>query len=324
MPKRILRNLKLNAIAAVDRPCQEGAKAMILKRADDPAKGNGIDEDDDPASFPKKRRKDDDYTGAKNVDEEVKKQLDAAKATLTAIAKAFELDPDSATFGDDLAKALQKRDVELEVAKQIAGLSWVQKSHYDELAKADEKRAGEFLKMSDADRDAAIKLAKADDETFEYAGRTISKRAVGEDTFAVMKAQAEELAKQKERTDKAEESALQTRLEKRAEDDMSHLAGGEGHVGILKHMESAPDDVKKAFGEMIKAADKMSSSAFTRAGHGDAQPNPTVQKARTDFNKRLAEVRKEFPEKPAHECMSIARKRFPDEAAAAFSNGKEE
>lgn len=35
MVKRIMRTFKLTRIAAVDRPCQEGAKATILKRAED-------------------------------------------------------------------------------------------------------------------------------------------------------------------------------------------------------------------------------------------------------------------------------------------------
>src|SRR4051812_31698118 len=35
MAKRIMHELNLKRIAAVDRPCQEGATAMILKRAPD-------------------------------------------------------------------------------------------------------------------------------------------------------------------------------------------------------------------------------------------------------------------------------------------------
>lgn len=131
------------------------------------------------------------------------------------------------------------------------------------------KKSIEFLKLSEAERDALIAKASAGDEVLVIGTATIRKSAVGEGVFLVMKQQQEINASNAQRIAKQEEDAALATFTKRAETDYPHLAGSVAdRAAVLKHMSTAPEPVRKAADAILKAAEATSKLAFTKLGHG--------------------------------------------------------
>lgn len=112
MPKRNLRNLKLRAIAAVDNPCQEHAKAMILKRAfsaDERQAMAGRGEAMPDGGFPIANASD-----LENAIQAYGRAKDPAKAKAHIISRARALDA-----LDKLPEAWSVKKIAGEIAKYI-------------------------------------------------------------------------------------------------------------------------------------------------------------------------------------------------------------
>jgi hypothetical protein len=261
--RNIMRKFRIGEISGVDYPCQAEARAVIFKRGE-PLAGEG------------------------ETAVSIKKSLGLAEsATEAEVTAAIEKrDADAAALTAQVA----------DLAKR-ATLSDETRGHLEALEKAGKKEdAKAFLDKDEAGRKAEVALAKVGDETFTTSdGGVISKRAVGDAAFAVMKSQETRLQAQADQIAKAAEATALAGFTKAATTDFAHLAGSvEERASVLKFLDGAPADVKKAADAILKAAEGASKFAFEKAGHGGGR-TPEREDAETTLQKMADELRKADP-----------------------------
>jgi hypothetical protein len=207
----------------------------------------------------------------------------------TGIIKALGL-AEAATEADIIA-ALTKRDEELAVIKSVAGMSDAEKAMYDGLMKADPAKAKAFLDMPEADRKAQCKKAADAEETLTVGTATIAKSMVGDQAFAVMKAQQAQIEEQRAAFAKAQDEMASASFAKRADDEFPHLAGSVAdRASVLKHLSTAPEAVQKAADAILKAAEATAKLAFKSSGHADGKVIKTEGGAEAELTKLANEL----------------------------------
>jgi len=294
MRRRILHEIKLDKIAAVDRPCQEPARAVFMKRAGDPAVKPG------------------DNNGGSPMSAELKKALGLPETASDAdVAAAISKNiADTAAAKTAMTEAVAK----VERISKVAALPADQRSHFDGLEKAGKtKEADDFLGMDDKGRKAECAKALEGDETFTgIDGHSISKKAVGDGVFAMLKSQDERLRKQDEDIRKANERAEDERISKRVSMEFAHLAGTEAERAlVLKHLATAPEPVRKAADALLKAAESASKFAFERAGSGGGF-SKAEDSAEGRIEKAAAAIRKAEPQLTEAQAYRKAMEQNPN------------
>lgn len=293
-PRRnIMRSFKLLEISAVDRPAQEHAKAMIIKRNQ-----NAGDADMDAKELEKKVA---DLTAelvkAREDGDKATKELDALKAANAQLAE----DAKFAAIVDKAGKPPWLQDMKDEPDAD------------DEDKKKDKaKKRREFLALSVEARDKLITEKRTNDEVVTIDGEEIRKSAVGAAQFAIFKRQAERIAALEKSNQDAIAKAETAELTKRAEDEFPHLPGSvDEKVSVLRAIGKADKPTQEAFKKMVVAGEKAIVSAFDKVGHRGG--DQTVEKGA--FEKRVAEVLAR-DKGSRTEAMEKARKEFPAEFAA--------
>ena len=259
--RRIMHEFRLDKIAAVDHPCQEHARAAIMKRALREEEGHM---------------------------EGIKKAGGSGDAMETAMNDAEKIADLEKKLGTATA-ALALANNELAKAKTAASDAVEEMTE----AKDDCKKAQDELAKVKSD------LIAKGDETIVVAGQEVKKSAVGDATFAIFKAQQEQL-------DTA-------RLEKRADDEFGSLPGSSSaRATILKAIEGiADEEVRKQGIEILNIAKGVTEGAFKQIGH----TNPVIHKGAADFKKRVDTLMSD--EKIGKTAaMSKARSLYPDEYEA--------
>lgn len=336
MPKRILRNLTLTHISAVDDPCQEGAKAAIIKRRDPTTKGSSlarsiakyVGTDDGAHTFNEVMRENrfseaiwplaDAFTQAVRsivADTEITAQVRDAKITTSVdefLSAVRQLDPPEAgaEVEKQLRELISKREdptmktveqLETEIAT-LKGQITTLTSERDTAvtAKTTAETALETEKAAHGETKKA--LTTATDETITVGGQELKKSVVGEASFSVAKAMRDE-----------RDTAV---LEKRASDEFGHLPGTTTEKAkVLKVVEAVPDeDTRKAALAIFTAAEKMAAGGFGRLGSTGEQ-SPTAKQAVATFKGKVAEIMKRDSCKET-DAMRKARTEFPDEFEA--------
>jgi len=241
-------------------------------------------------------------------------QLSAEVADLTKrlndLAKSSgEKEALVAKSAKEASDALKAMTAERDTLKAIAALTDVEKAHYNALPDAD--KAG-FLAKAAPDRAADIAKAASGDETVVIAGRTIRKSVVGPDVFAVMKAQAEDIAKAQSDLAKERDLRETEALEKRAADELGNLPGETAvKAKVLKAIGGMDKATGDALAAMLKAGDAAIKGAFSTIGSRDA-----AKAAARNFEKRVDEVRAANPRLSRTEALQKARTDFPDDFRA--------
>ena len=312
MAKRIMREFRLDKIAAVDRPCQEGALAVIMKRdfssdQRDHLANTGAAMPD--GSFPIQNTAD-----LKNAIHAIGRAKDPAKARAHIISRARSLGatdmlPDGWVGKSDTGLRKDHDMTEAELKKRVedavkAATADLQKK-LDEANETIKKMGPGKKKPGNAAEDAldggaddaeetpakakkfadavdkAVKdeLAKRaeiakSDESFEYAGKTIRKSVVGDDVFTVMKAQADTIE--------------MAEFTKRAEGEFKHLTGEPlAKAKALRAVAKMGKEDREAIEAMLKAGEIAMADRLTVKGADGGAP---VGSAQAQLEK-LAETR---------------------------------
>lgn len=154
---------------------------------------------------------------------------------------------------------------------------------------------------------------KREDESMVIEGQTIQKSVVGDAQYAIMKAQADRIAKTEERLAKAELEKEMAELKKRADDEYPHIPGStEQRAAMLKVISHLPEDVKSSFEKVLGQAEKLAKVAFSPMGHnGGSDPLGEFMKSKQTFETKVSEIRKR--DNCSHtEAMEKARKEDPE------------
>jgi hypothetical protein len=252
----------------------EHAKQILKKSEEEPEWVNTFEENSDFEKLFDKLAEAAVADGITCVDEE---ESDMTKDTKTAadIKKAAD-------------KEISELKAELEISKKVAGLSTLEKSHYDALS--DDDKTTYLAKEAD-DREL---IAKAAIKNAEDENPVIYKSDSGVEYRKSDGAGMIELAKQgdidRKENAKLRKAASEVDLRKRAEDDLSNLPGSvETHMALLKSVESIKDDVDREEAlKSLKAQNTAMGKAYETLGAGGEPVDGTPEAELDTLAKKYA------------------------------------
>jgi len=247
----------------------------------------------------------------------LKKQLAAATDGNDVAKKAADLTAQL----DEAAKALDQAiaAVDESTAKNayleaMVSLTPTQRAHYDTIAKADDK--AKFLEMEEEEKEEEVKKATSKEESVVVEGRTIRKSVVGEDVFAVMKAQADRIAKNEKDLSVERETRKNIEFQKRADAEFSHVPGTAEERGqMLAAIDKMEDPLKKSFLAVFTQSEKLAKAGFEKLGAGGGERSRSddgkISKAARDFDAKVNDIRSR-DKCDRQTAMGKARKEAPD------------
>lgn len=254
MAKRILRELRLDKIAIVDKPCQEPATLAITKSD----KGD---------------------TSMEKEIAELKAQLEKSAADIAALTKSVE-ERDAALKAAEVAKA---------EAEALAALDADERAFMAKMS--DEKKKGWPMKDK-KERKKEMDMEKAADETVIVDGQSIAKSAVGDAAFAIIKAQAAANAANAEAIAKERDARVLAEMTKRAEVEFPHVPGTvQERAAMLKAVDELPEAVRKSVLGVLVAHEALAKQAFNFAGK-DGRADPSLLSKRAEYQSKVADIQK--------------------------------
>lgn len=183
------------------------------------------------------------------------------------------------------AEALTSENIQKALSGVTSQISEVlSKSVSEAVAKAmEEKKPEEKKNPKEEETDKGCKTKKSVDDTFTIGEVTISKEAVGEETFNAVMAIQKELAKERYAT---HIRALEVEVEK----SYPNLAGSAHDKAILlSHIESMPEPVAKLAKEYLaKANENMGTVINKEFGSGEPNPDTSMNKEAEDKLDKMA------------------------------------
>ncbi|RLI60371.1 MAG: hypothetical protein DRO67_09180 [Candidatus Asgardarchaeum californiense] len=286
---RVFGKFDIHRLACVDRPMQEDAVNVIMKRRDDndkeiyknyrllsvseghthmindsDASGSSSYEGDNDArhSHPFVRN-DDNSLSIGMVDGHTHEVIIKLNIDDKEVSK---MDPKKKTEGGDdavekIQKSLDESNVKLEKAIALSEMNDVTKDFYKNLPETEQV---EFLKKSTEEKDEAIRKAKEGDPVvFKANDGTEYRKSCDPQLIHLAKKADQAFAAAKKATDDA---ANQT-FEKKA-DELNYLPGDKvTKVAVLKAINTIEDpDIKKNAIEMLKAGNMNLAKAFEVSG----------------------------------------------------------
>jgi hypothetical protein len=285
-----------NAISAFGRASDKGkAKAHITARAKAMGMSSALPDGWVSKADPGHNPEGDDMSVA------------ALKKSLGLAETASEQDLATAL----LAKAKEAEDalaVEKSKAAKAAARAGMDADEQDYCKAMSDDDKDDFLAQSKDDRKKKMAEAKKSDETFVSNGVTISKSAVGEGPFLLMKAMAANMDTMAGTLAKAEERAANATFEKRAQEELPYVSGTVAERGaILKAVDAIADEtVRKATLAQLHASNAMSKAAFSTFGKSVSQPGGGSG-AQAALDKAVEDYRKSHPaltfNKAYDECL---------------------
>lgn len=235
MAKRILRAMQIMELSAVDRPAQEGARTVLMKRAP------GLTEDPTAGA---KSGEGDNLGGTEMTDAEKLAKSDADRAVAE--------------------KALADEKAANVVTKALAEMNDAEKAHYNALTEIDAEGAKKFVAKSASERAADVENAKAADPVMYtsdagYAYRKSESRAASEAK------RADETARELKALKDVQGDDV---LAKRAGVEIKHLKGAEpAKIALLKAVDGIKDEATRtAVLEILKATDGGLAEALKTLG----------------------------------------------------------
>jgi hypothetical protein len=167
----------------------------------------------------------------------------------------------------DLEKSVAELTKKLAEAEAIAKMTDAEKEYVSALS---DKEKIAWTNMDADERSKRLKSVKKNDETVEVSGQVIAKSAVGDATFAIFKAQAEQIKKAEERIAKAEEAAEFADLRKRADDEFGNVVGStDERANLLKALKVVGGEVEAYGLKVLKSANE--AAVFTNIGKADGK-----------------------------------------------------
>jgi len=328
--KKIFTDFSLLEISAVDNPAQEGARVLIMKRADSIAENilKYIDPADGAMSFQEvfedtERR--DEYW---NAVEEVWPILDALNDSVRSVIADMDLTIDakrsmlSASVDDFLSAVVEKiPDAEQVLRKFLFDPHDAAKGKKPDPDEDEDPDMPE--KLEDLKKDLAAAVDRADkaeaalkafeqaaieknEETVTVNGQEIKKSAVGDVAFAALKAQSDDLAKAKAEARSAEYT-------KRAEDDFANLPGEPVAKGkCLQAIDKMIEADRVALSAMLAAGNAAIGKAMKAIGKSGDGTGGTDEGHTTKAEKKVEALAAEIVKRDGGDHISAVAKAWED------------
>jgi hypothetical protein len=239
-----------------------------------------------------------------------KMSLHDNKATHMTKGKADDEDDEDDEDDDDMEKAKKKSsddeedDDDMEKAKKKSSDDG-EDGEDDWSESADAKKKGTM-------KDKMKKQTPSPEDTLVFKGQTIIKSKVGAAQFGMLKALTTELENSAVKLAKAEDEALLANLRKRADDEFPHVPGTTDQRALmLKVVGGLPEDMRKSFEAVFKAAEKLSKTAFDKIGFSGRGTVDDMKKNADDFLAKVIETAR-TDQIPRDVAMQKVRKSHPD------------
>jgi preprotein translocase subunit YajC len=171
-----------------------------------------------------------------------------------------------------------------------------------------------FMTAAPDERKKMMAKSAEGDEVVTIEGQQVSKRAVGDAQFEIIKRQAVKIAANEAEIAKERTAREDAEFSKRAETELSHLPGETVvKVKVLRHLEKADADVKDAVSKMLEAGDKAITAAYAKLGVKGGDVTKSSNGDPKAFEKRIVEVQTANKALSRTEAMAQARKQYPEE-----------
>jgi len=302
--KTIMESFRIDEISGVDRPAQEGARALLIKRAEDPVVKDG---EELPVGSFEIKDIDDLRNAIKGLDPSTKEgpvvkyierramalgaeqELKALKSVNGDMQKEHETMTDKkkkTVDNDAVEKQLQESQDALAIAKAYGELNDAEKSLYAKM-NSDEQAA--FLKLDADGRKSAVEKA-AGENPVVYTDLEGNEYRKSDDPRAVSAAKradnAEKIAK--EEREKREDADLA----KRAEDGMQNLPGElDVKKAVLKAVDGISDaKLREGALALLKAGNENLADAFKKRGENGEPESSSLE---AEYEKAAEEYAKE-------------------------------
>jgi len=253
--KRVMRSFQIDEISGVDSPAQEGASALIMKRAEESDEPERLDEPEETLSDPP-------------VGEEPKSPLESSSGgheTPVEDHEMTEVTESTVTESEAVIKRVELLEKSLEASQAYGELTDVQKAHHNSL---DKEGQDAFMALDAQGRTAEIEKAQSDNPIVytDFEGNDFFKSDDPRTIAAVKRADAAvKVARE------AEERAAVVELTKRATDNLAHLPGDMAlKIAVLKALDGIEDeDQRSKAHEMLRSNGDKLAEAFVEKGTSD-------------------------------------------------------
>jgi hypothetical protein len=252
--KRIMRSLTIKEIAGVDRPAQEPALAVLMKREESSESAG------DPGG------------GQETVKEQDMTDSEKAAAEKTSAAE----------------KRVQALEAELAKANALCALTDSEKAHYGKL---DESGKVAFLKLSVDQRKSEVGKAN-DSDPVVYKDADGNEYRKSDDQRVIDAAKRADAAFAAARL--ANDRAERAQLEKRADEVLKHLPGDQNaKCALLKAVDGIADEaLRTKCNEMLKANGEKLAEAFQARGSEGSPVEKNADNQIEEMAKKYAETNK--------------------------------
>lgn len=255
----------------------------------------------------------------------LEKQLASLEDAVASFSKADDSDADDDNKKKDAADMDADAMKRSKATKTAKGAKAKAKKARTDAADDEDDDYSDLKDDADAEEDegdgddsvdkAATKkgaVKKGADETVVIDGKTIAKSDVGQNMFAIFKAQAARLQKAEEDIAKERDLRVTAEFKKRADDLYPHVPGStDERADMLKAIDKMPEALKKSFEKVLESSERLAKSAFDTLGISGTSGATDVKKAAVDFNGKVAEIAKRDGISRSA-AMSKARVEHPD------------
>lgn len=182
---------------------------------------------------------------------------------------------------EELKKTVAQLAAQVAELQFLSSLSDVEKAHYASLAPEDQKV---FKEATAEGRVELINKAALAKEEVEVNGVMIKKSLVGEEVFALVKAQSEQIKKHQDQVKKAEEFQRTEVLKSQAVTEYKNLPGSvDDKVLVLKSIDTLPQEERDRITTLLKSANASFGKLFVPNGD-DTPPAEDGDGALTQLN----------------------------------------
>jgi hypothetical protein len=274
MKKRILKDIVLNEISGVTKPAQAPALATIMKSAEFGIIEKWFDPEVNYAtatlqSLMSAEDRREDFAEIKN---KIYSALEALGDGIAGVSSDDSLTPEDknikiASLVSDFVSCVNDKLTEDEIEtvtksleENMAEIDDLKKALADTKAELEKACADNAAMKAEMDKKKKMEEMKKNDETVEVGGTTVSKSAVGDEQFSILKSLAAEVKKARDEADMA-------KFEKRAAEEFSHLPGTTADIAkALKAIGAMDAEVAKSVEAIMKAAEASNAKAFETNG----------------------------------------------------------
>jgi len=303
--RHIIKSLDLDEISAVDTPAQEGARAVIIKRAE----GKGGDPKK-PAMPLARRLVEAIHSQMRKASMNINIESEITKAAEAAKGEDGNVDIDA--FAKAVVGALSPVVAEADEVKKVAAMPQAHQDYLTQVAKSAQMSAEQKAELrkafiaadSDTARDAVVKEWDSASEVFKSAGGQVFRRAELGAAFDTVVEQVKKAEDTEKRLAELEKRNADAELIRKSKEEFPNLPGDDStRLALEKSLSGMDDEEAKKVREMLKSGSNNIGKMFGETGVGGGIDGGGG--GSTDADAKLNDLAKAMVQKRAEDGQPI-------------------